>query len=332
MTEPAAQPLQTIQAPSITVPGIERIVDMAVNGLDSAHSKRAYRRALNDFLEWYAEHGGGLSKATVNDYRAWMVKVGVPESSINQRLTAIRRLAREAADNNMIDDATARSIERVKGIARRGEPTGNWLTKDQTEALLNSPDTTTLRGKRDRALLGVLVGCGLRREEAARLTFAHLQQREGRWAIVDLIGKRNKVRTIPMTAWAKALIDSWAIAAGLHDDYVFVEVTQTGKLQTGNTVGRAEGSKMRISHGHTTPQSIMRVVKAYGARIGQPSLAPHDLRRTFAKLSRKGGAALEQIQINLGHESLETTQKYLGEELDYQHAPGDYLGLNIDVK
>ena len=89
---------------------------------------------------------------------------------------------------------------------------------------------------------------------------------------------------------------------------------------------------MRIPKGHTTPQSIMRVVKAYGARIGQPSLAPHDLRRTFAKLSRKGGAALEQIQINLGHESLETTQKYLGEELDYQHAPGDYLGLNIDVK
>jgi hypothetical protein len=116
------QELQTVLSPTTAMPSIERIVDMAVNGLDSAHSKRAYRRALADFLEWYTEHGGGLTKATVNDYRAWMVKVGVPESSINQRLTAIRRLAREAADNNSIDDATARSIERVKGIAWRGTP------------------------------------------------------------------------------------------------------------------------------------------------------------------------------------------------------------------
>jgi site-specific recombinase XerD len=89
---------------------------------------------------------------------------------------------------------------------------------------------------------------------------------------------------------------------------------------------------MRIRKGHTTPQSVMRVVKACGARIEQPDLAPHDLQRAVAKLSRKGGAALEQVQINLGHESLATTQRYLGEELDYQHAPGDYLGLNIDVR
>jgi site-specific recombinase XerD len=78
---------------------------------------------------------------------------------------------------------------------------------------LKAPDTTTLRGRRDRALLGILIGCGLRREEAAKLTFGHLQQREGRWAIVDIIGKRNKVRTIPMPAWAKALIDVWATGA-----------------------------------------------------------------------------------------------------------------------
>jgi site-specific recombinase XerD len=253
-----------------------------------------------------------------------MAKVGVPESSLNQRLTAVRRLAREAADNGLIDDAMARAIERVRGIARRGTPAGNWLTRGQAEALLDEPDTTTLRGKRDRALLGVLVGCGLRREEAAGLTFAHLLQREGCWAVVDLVGKRNKVRTVPMPAWATA--------AGLREGYVFIEVTQTGKLLTGNTTGRAEGNRLRVPKGHTTRQSVIRLVKAYGAAIGQPGLAPHDLRRTFAKLSRKGGAALEQIQINLGYESLETTQRYLGEELDYQHAPGDYLGLNVDVR
>lgn len=75
----------------------------------------------------------------------------------------------------------------------------------------------------------------------------------------------------------------------------------------------------------------MRVVRAYGAGIGKPDLAPHDLRRTFAKLARAGNAPLEQVQLALGHESLDTTQAYLGEELDYQRAACDYLDLAVPL-
>ena len=61
--------------------------------------------------------------------------------------------------------------------------------------MLNAPDTRTLKGLRDRAILGLLIGCGLRRAEAAGITFNHIQQRDGRWVLVDLIGKRNnKIR------------------------------------------------------------------------------------------------------------------------------------------
>ena len=77
------------------------------------------------------------------------------------------------------------------------------------------------------------------------------------------------------------------------------------------------------------PQNIMEAVHKYGRRIGMPELAPHDLRRTFAKLAHKGRAALEQIQLSLGHASIVTTEKYLGTRQDLQDAPCDHLGLRL---
>ena len=77
------------------------------------------------------------------------------------------------------------------------------------------------------------------------------------------------------------------------------------------------------------PQNIMEAVAKYGKRIGVPKLAPHDLRRTFAKLAHKGRAALEQIQLSLGHASILTTERYLGIQQDLQDAPCDRLGIRI---
>src|SRR5664279_1782046 len=104
---------------------------------------------------------------------------------------------------------------RVKGVRKEGKRLGNWLSKAQAEQLINSPDVSTLKGLRDRAILAVLVGCWLRRNESVTsLAFEQIQQREGRWVIVDLVGKRNKTRSVPMPAWTKAAVDAWAVAAG----------------------------------------------------------------------------------------------------------------------
>jgi site-specific recombinase XerD len=83
---------------------------------------------------------------------------------------------------------------------------GDIFYERQAEEMINAPDTDTLKGKRDRAVLAVMIGCGLRREEAALLAFDHIQQRDGRW-IVDLVGKHGRVRTVPMSSWAKVAID-----------------------------------------------------------------------------------------------------------------------------
>ncbi len=78
-----------------------------------------------------------------------------------------------------------------------------------------------------------------------------------------------------------------------------------------------------------TAQSVFETVKMYAERIGMKSIAPHDLRRTFAKLAHKGRAALEQIQLSLGHASIQTTERYLGVQQDLTDAPCDHLGLKL---
>ena len=159
----------------------------------------------------------------------------------------------------------------------------------------------------------MLIGCGLRRSEVSDLTFQHIQQRDGRWAIVDLHGKGNRLRTVPMPSWTKVTIDQWAEAASLHAGHVFCSMNNRHEFQREVLL----------------PQNIMEAVLKYGRSIGVPHLAPHDLRRTFAKLAHKGRAALEQIQLSLGHASIVTTERYLGVRQDLHDAPCDRLGIRL---
>jgi site-specific recombinase XerD len=84
------------------------------------------------------------------------------------RITAVRKLAVEAADNGLLAPEIAAGITRIKGVAAKGVRLGNWLSVKQAQSLLNAPDATTNKGLRDRAILAVLLGCGLRRSEVPR--------------------------------------------------------------------------------------------------------------------------------------------------------------------
>src|SRR5437660_534866 len=89
-------------------------------------------------------------------------------------------------------------------VSKLGTRLGNWLTAEQAQALWQVPDSQRFKGKRDGALLAVLLACGLRRHEAITLTLDHLQQREEHWAIVDLVGKAGHVRTVPVPGWVRS--------------------------------------------------------------------------------------------------------------------------------
>src|SRR5436305_1458447 len=210
---------------------------MVLDSVSSPITKRVYNMALDEFMGWFQEAPRpGFTKATVSAWRVSLEARGLGSSSIIIRMSAIRKLAAEAADNGLLAPELAAGISRVKSAKSVGIRMGNWLSARQAQTLLNTPDITTLKGLRDRAILAVLLGCGLRRSEAANLTFTHLQQRDGRWCIVDLVGKHGRVRTAPMPTWVKVAIDAWTSSAGVADGYVFRSVNRADRV-TGEGLG-----------------------------------------------------------------------------------------------
>jgi site-specific recombinase XerD len=139
-----------------------------------------------------------------------------------------------------------------------------------------------MKGKRDQALLALLLACGLRRHELAVLTVGHLQQREWHWAIVDLRGKAGHIRTIAVPDWVTGLASDWTTAAGINAGSLFRCVSIAGKVW-----GEAATEKL-----------VWNVVTEFAAKIGVSKLAPHDLRRSCARLCRAAGGELEQIPIS----------------------------------
>ena len=231
---------------------------------------------------------------------------------MNLRLAAVRRLAYEAADTRLLSPELAAGIRRVKGAKRVGVRLGNWLTVEQSRSLLQAPDAATLEGCRDRAILALLVGCGLRRGELASLKLDHLQQREEHWAIVDLVGKAAHIRTVPVPVWVKAAVDGWLTAAPITEGRVF----------------RCVSRRSTVWGAGITEKVVWHVVKNAAAAAGIPKLSPHDCRRTCARLCHAAGGELEQIQFLLGHVSVETTERYLGCKQRLRLAVNDEIGLD----
>jgi site-specific recombinase XerD len=290
--------------------GRERIKALVLASVTSPHSRRAYGRALDEFLAW--SEGRAFTRAIVQQYRAALEQKGLAPSSINVRLAAIRKLATEAADSGLLAAEQASAIARVKGARRRGVRVGNWLTREQAQALLDAPEAGTMKGKRDRAVLALLIGCGLRRSEIAALGANGVEQRDGRWVIVDLAGKGNRVRTVPVPAWVKTAIDEWTAAAVIREGKLFRSLNKGGAVW-GDGI---------------TEKVVWWIVQEYAPAIGVNRLAPHDLRRTCAKLCRAAGGDLEQIQFLLGHASIQTTERYLGSRQNLSQAVNDNLGLS----
>jgi len=304
---------------------IKVLADKACSGM-TKETRRAYRREMENFLQWLLVTKQSVSYETLEAYKEEMMKAERGETGINQALTAIRKLIRKLPKYGLMDKEQADIICSVESIKIRGKRTHNWLTVKEAEMLLAAPKESkranSLLAYRDRAILALLVGCGLRRSEVQAITVEHIQQREGRWVIVDIVGKRNKARTVPMAGWCKAVIDQWIERSGIKEGQVIRQCSW--KINSGSNGQFTIGDSLSTT-------SIYNAVGRYSMAALGRMIAPHDLRRSFAKIARKNGALLEQIMQNLGHESLETTQTYLGLEIDYQNAPSDLLGLKVEV-
>src|SRR5580693_2710603 len=205
-----------------------RLKSLVLDSVSSPITRRVYNLGLDEFIDWFGRQArpGGFTKAAVTAWRVALEARGLGPISINVRITAVRKLAVEAADNGLLAPELASGIARIKGVRSHGVRVGNWLSLRQAQTLLNAPDVRTKKGLRDRAMFATLLGCGLRRSELTNLTTQHVQQRDNRWCIVDLVGKHGRVRTIPMPSWVKNAIDAWTAVAGVIVGHLFRPVNR----------------------------------------------------------------------------------------------------------
>ena len=296
----------------LRLPDLEHAKTAVLNSLTSPDAQRGYRHAIDEFVDWYcSEPRLALNRTVVLRYRSHLESRQLAPGTINLRLGAVRRLAYEAADCGLLSADLAAGIRRVKGVKKIGVRLGNWLTAEQGHALWHAPDHQRLKGKRDRALLALLLACGLRRHEAVALRLEDLQQREEHWAIVDMVGKGGHIRTVPVPDWVRNELNEWLIAAAIDRGRLFRRV---------NRVGRAWGEGI-------TEKAVWHIVKESAKTVGIARLAPHDLRRTCARLCHASGGELEQIQFLLGHVSVQTTERYLGCKQRIRSAVNDRIGI-----
>jgi site-specific recombinase XerD len=266
------------------------------NVVVSEESQRAYRRAVRNLIDWLSRRPEkNFDKDVIHRYRSYLISRNLAPATINQNLSAVRTLASELADSGSLPPTVAAAIARVRGVKSHGIRIGQWLGPTDARRLLDATDRSTLKGKRDCALLAIAVGCGLRRIEIAELTVDTIQQRSGRWMLVDIRGKHNRIRSVPMPSWAQTIVAEWLTAAAIDSGCVFRAVDKTGRVHGDGISG----------------QAVYEIIRGYGVDIGV-GVAPHDLRRSFARMAREGNSPLEQIQLSLGHASVATTERYVG--------------------
>jgi integrase len=275
---------------------LARAIDSALTGLASS-TQAVYRHRLALFFA--QPHKTGFTRESVQSYIRGMKEASV----VNQTLSALKRLANEAAEAGWLAWPEAIAIARIKGKKVTGVRTGRWLTIAQVGSMINSCDSSSLPGKRDAALLALLFGCGLRRAEVCSLETKHLEN----GTIKNLSGKGGRLRTLTIPQWAAKPLSAWLEASEV-----------TGPIIRSF---HADGSL----NGSLTPDGVYKILAGYASRIGV-KCAPHDARRSCARLARDGGASLESIQKTLGHSNQVTTERYIS-STEAANA-GDFIELD----
>jgi integrase len=207
-------------------------------------------------------------------------------------------------------------LEAMRGAVQVQQPKGTkanvWLSAAQVLHLTALCSGDTIEQRRDWIVLGTLLGAGLRREELATLTFDALKQQPTKGGkprdVLEVTGKGNKTRVIPINQKLGDRLRAWESTVG---------------------GGRIARSLSRGTLGESLSSvGIFQLTNKYGARIGIPELAPHDLRRTYAQLGFENGVPLPQLSTLLGHSSVSTTQRYLNLSLDLESTASDFVPLS----
>jgi site-specific recombinase XerD len=302
-----------VEKVSIAGEALQTTLEGLVSSQLAANTRRAYRQDAAQFVAWLAERDLGLvnlSHAEMLQYRRYLSDNFAPTSA-SRKLVVARRLLEEALERGLIAHNPA---QRVKGIEAAQESTYNALSKAQARQLIEAIDTSSLQGKRDYAMLLLLLKTGIRRSECAALCLGDLQQEQGHPIAILRQTKGRKRRMVKLAAEVRRAIDQYLAASGRanlgNEAPLFVQFRKGDHPQP-------EGISTHL---------IQRVLEKYTELAGlEMKLTPHSLRATFVTLALEGGAKLQQVQYAVGHADPRTTERYQKRKLNLDDAATDYV-------
>lgn len=289
---------------------------------------RNYDSAIKALGAFLADRKKRLpDRSTLEDWRAAMLAEGKAVSTVNARLAAARKLLRAVAADvtdiqvKLVLESWA-NVADAKAVVEQDKTERDYglrLTLEELQSLMDSIRTDSLKGLRDRALLALLAGAGLRVSEAVKLTLRDVFLTEngvGQRAIHVRDGKHGKSRKVVLNGWNSSWI--LRVVQAYTDALGLLPVTAPdAPLLYG--VKRLKSGGYDSNDKRLSVRAAQDVVSEFHiTRDGQlVPIATHDLRRTYAKLCRDAGMEWEALRENLGHADLQTTQRYVGFDVDW---------------
>ena len=258
----------------------------------SEHTIRAYRKDLQLFSDFLENRGTPLEKAGHRDARAFLARLrtdGQARSTVARRLSSVKSLYKFLFRQGVIESNPMSAMRSPKGESKLPRV----MSQEEVGKLLDEPDTSTWSGQRDRAILEVLYGGGLRVGEVVGINDDDLALDRG---LVRVRGKGKKERLAPIGRCAADAVEAWLLVRSskrLSDpdpNATFINARDGGRLSA---------------------RSVRRIMRKHINRAGlDAAYTPHSLRHSFATHMLSNGADLRYVQELLGHEHLSTTQIY----------------------
>ena len=287
----------------------------------SPHTVRNYRSDLEQFYQYLTQTPEGkprpepgleqIDNLTIREFLGVLYKHQNRKSSVARKLASLRSFMNFLSAQQAVQTNPAKIVASPRLEKRLPE----YLMTDAVTSLVEAPETSTPRGKRDRAILELLYAAGLRVSELVGMDVGDIDLGEG---LVRVLGKGRKERMVPFGDKARDALEDYLGArpellkripplSAIPERHEGRRVTRRGTSpQT-----EADAVFLNARGGRLTTRSVANIIDRYVARLAQRmKVHPHTLRHTFATHMLNAGADLRSIQELLGHESLSTTQRY----------------------
>lgn len=231
---------------------------------------------------------------------------GMEASSIKAIMSALRGIAKVACNLHLLPFEELRSIENIKPLRSHRTPAGRQLTKTESQILFEVIDTTSPKGLRDKAILGLMLGCGLRRDEITGLLLENVN-----WEIgsLKLIGKGDKERKVFFTPIVREYLENWLEYRGMSDGYIFGRFWKNSKgVDIRKPLSDSGVSKIVQERWEAAAAEITE--GSEDKSVQPPKVRPHDFRRTFATRLFAKNVDIVMVKELMGHVNVTTTANY----------------------